>query len=106
MGHLAAFESTSSIPCRRVAQGLRRVGLPEGAADYYEEHIEADAVHEQIAVRDICGRMAEEEPGLTDDILFGAWVCLHLEELEGRRLLEAWSTGRSALREVGLVGAA
>ena len=106
MGHLAAFESTSSIPCRRVAQGLRRVGLPEDAADYFDEHIEADAVHEQVALREICGRMAQEQPELTGDILFGAWVCLHLEELDGRHLLDAWSAGRSALRQVELEGAA
>jgi pyrroloquinoline quinone (PQQ) biosynthesis protein C len=107
MGHLAAFESTSSIPCRRVAQGIRRIGLSEAAADYFDEHIEADAVHEQLALRDICGTMAEEEPALVDDILFGAFVCCHLEALEGERLVGAWREGRSALRDAGdLVGAA
>jgi hypothetical protein len=106
MGHLAAFESTSSLPCRRVAQGIRRVGLPEAAADYFDEHIEADAVHEQIATREICGEMARHEPQLTDDILFGAWVCLYLDALDGARLVEAWTSGRSALRLADLQGAA
>ncbi len=107
MGHLAAFESTSSIPCRRVAQGIRRIGLSERAADYFEEHVEADAVHEQLALRDICGRMGEEEPQLVDDILFGAFVCCHLEARDGDRLVGAWREGRSALRDADdLVGAA
>jgi hypothetical protein len=107
MGHLAAFETTSSIPCRRIAQGIRRIGLSEGAADYFDEHVEADAVHEQLALRDICGRMAEEEPELADDILFGAFVCCHLEALDGARLVGAWREGRSALRDADdLVGAA
>jgi pyrroloquinoline quinone (PQQ) biosynthesis protein C len=107
MGHLAAFESTSSIPCRRVAQGIRRIGLSEAAADYFDEHIEADAVHEQLALREICGTMAAEEPALVDDILFGAFICCHLEAREGARLVGAWREGRSALRDADdLVGAA
>ena len=107
MGHLAAFESTSSIPCRRVAQGIRRIGLSEAAADYFDEHIEADAVHEQLALRDICGGLGDEEPELVGDILFGAFICCHLEALDGARLVEAWQEGRSALRDADdLVGAA
>lgn len=98
MGHLAAFEATSSIPCRRVAQGIRRLGLGEEAAAYYDEHVEADAVHEQIAMREICGSMTDEDPSLTDDVLFGVWMCLHLEHLDGQHLVDAWGSGRSALR--------
>ncbi len=98
MGHLAAFEATSSIPCRRVAQGVRRIGLPEAAADYFDEHVEADAVHEQLAMREICGAMAEEDATLTDDILFGSWVCCYLDYLDGRELVARWSEGGSVLR--------
>jgi len=98
MGHLAAFEATSSIPCRRVAQGVRRIGLPEAAADYFDEHVEADAVHEQLAMREICGVMAEEDPSLTESILFGSWVCCYLDHLDGVELVRRWSTGDSALR--------
>ena len=98
MGHLAAFEATSSIPCRRIAQGVRRIGLPEAAADYFDEHVEADAVHEQVAMREICGAMAEEEPALADSILFGSWVCCYLDYLDGLELVGRWSEGESALR--------
>jgi hypothetical protein len=98
MGHLAAFEATSSIPCRRVAQGVRRIGLPESAADYFDEHVEADAVHEQLAMREICGAMAEEDPALTDSILFGTWVCCYLDYLDGQELVGRWRAGESALR--------
>jgi hypothetical protein len=98
MGHLAAFEATSSVPCRRVAQGVRRMGLPEEAADYFDEHVEADAVHEQLAMREICGVMAEEDPGLTESILFGSWVCCYLDYLDGLELVERWSAGGSVLR--------
>ena len=55
LGHLAAFEATSSLPCRRIASGIRRLGLPDVVEDYFDEHVEADAVHEQVALRTICG---------------------------------------------------
>ena len=90
VGHLAAFEATSSMPSRRMAQGLERLGFPEELVGYYLEHIEADAVHEQIALRDICVTLVREEPLLERDVWFGAWACLDLEDRTARRLLETW----------------
>ena len=97
-GHLAAFEMTSSLPNRLYGDGFRRLGHDEGTTDYFDEHVEADAVHEQIAGRDLAGRLAEQEPELVGDILFGAAACLYLDELVGRHLLDAWSAGTSSLR--------
>jgi len=90
MGHLAVFEATSSVPCRRIASGLGRLGFPREVAAYFEEHIEADAVHEQLAARDICATMAAEQPHLAPDILFGAATCLYLEGLAAADLLARW----------------
>jgi len=97
LGHLGAFEMTSSLPCRRYAQGIRRLGLPEVVAEYYDEHVEADAVHEQVALRDICARLVADEPALLDDVLFGAATCLRLEEVAATETLAAWRSGGSAL---------
>lgn len=97
LGHLAAFEMTSSLPCRRYAQGAARVGL-DAAVAYYEEHVEADAVHEQLAARSICGRLVEDEPELHEDVLLGAAVCVVLERDSGERTLAAWTGGGSTLR--------
>lgn len=91
LGHLAAFEATSSLPSRRIAQGLARVGLPAEMIAYYEEHVEADAVHEQLAVRTICGALLEAEPALVDDIFFGAFTCLDMEDRFAQRMLAAWA---------------
>lgn len=91
LGHLAAFEVTSSIPSRRIAQGFGRLGLPEAMIEYYTEHVEADAVHEQLAVRTICGSLLDEEPALRDDVFFGAYTCLDLEDRFARHMLEAWA---------------
>lgn len=91
VGHFAAFEATSSQPSRRYAGGMRRLGLPDIASAYYDEHVEADSVHEQIAMRDLCGALAAEEPELVEDIVMGAATCLHLDALSSAELLESWS---------------
>ena len=93
MGHLAAFEATSSVPSRKIAAGIRRVGLPEPVAAYFDEHVEADAVHEQLAARTICGGLVEQDPGLEEDVLFGVAVCLHLDAVAGAELLDRWQQG-------------
>ena len=90
VGHLAAFEATSSLPSRRMAQGLLRLGFADEMVGYYTEHVEADAVHEQVALRDICVALVAEEPTLEDDVWFGAWACLDLESRTARRLLSSW----------------
>ncbi len=90
VGHLAAFEATSSMPSRRMAQGLQRLGFPEELVGYYTEHVLADAVHEQVALRDVCVALVRDEPGLEADVWFGAWACLDLEDRTAGRMLEAW----------------
>ena len=90
LGHLAAFEATSSLPSRRMAQGLARLDFPRELIAYYEEHVAADAVHEQLAVRTICGSLLSQEPELIDDVYFGAFTCLDLEARFARRLLAEW----------------
>lgn len=98
VGHLAAFEMTSSLPNRRYGNGLRRLGYGQEATLFFDEHIEADAVHEQIAGRDLAGTLAAEQPERAADILFGAAACLALDDLAAAVLLPCWEGGRSALR--------
>jgi hypothetical protein len=90
LGHLAAFESTSSVPCRRIAAGIERVGLPEAMADYFHEHVEADAAHEQIVLHDICGSFVESEPDQQAEVLFGVAACLYLDGIAAEALLGSW----------------
>ncbi len=91
VGHLAAFEASTSLPARRLVQGLRRLGFPDSIVAYYDEHIEADAVHEQIAARDVCGVLVADEPDLREDVFFGAWTCLDLESRTASTLLSRWA---------------
>lgn len=99
VGHLAAFEMTSSIPSRFYAQGLRRLGFGADVTDYYDEHVEADAVHEQIAGRDLAGALAEDRPELLPDILFGAAACLEVEGWVSEHILRSWEAGTTSLRQ-------
>ncbi|GAA4577240.1 iron-containing redox enzyme family protein [Micromonospora coerulea] len=98
LGHLAAFEMTSSLPNRRYGNGLRRLGLDEVATRFYDEHVQADAVHEQIAAHDLCGGLVAAEPALATDVLFGAAAALAVDRLFAAHLLDSWAAGTSSLR--------
>ncbi|HEY4625193.1 MAG TPA: iron-containing redox enzyme family protein [Blastococcus sp.] len=98
LGHLAAVEMTSSEPSRRYSAGLRRLGFDERTTVFYDEHVEADAVHEQIASVDMCGSLVAEQPDLAADVLFGAACSLAMDGVAAHHLLGAWEAGGSALR--------
>jgi hypothetical protein len=98
-GHLAMFEITSPVPNRRYAGALRRFGASDEAIDFFDEHVEADSVHEQVAARDLAQGLALGQPALTEQIVFGAESLLMLESRWGAALLSAWQDGGSSLRE-------
>ncbi|MBM7820173.1 hypothetical protein JOE63_002650 [Cellulosimicrobium cellulans] len=98
VGHLAAFEMTSSVPSRLYGNGFRRLGHDADTTWYFDEHVEADAVHEQIAGRDLAGGLVEQDPAMRDDVLLGAAACLAVEADVGAYALDRWERGESALR--------
>ncbi|WP_030739769.1 iron-containing redox enzyme family protein [Streptomyces sp. NRRL S-31] len=98
VGHFAEVEITSSPGSRRLADAMRRAGAGPAARFFYDEHVEADAVHEQIVRHEVIGGLLDEEPELAPDIAFGIDATEYLEDRLGRRLLAAWRAGRSALR--------
>ena len=90
MGHLAAFECTSSIPSSRLVRGLQRLGFAQPVIDYYDEHVLADAVHEQVAVRNILLPLVQAEPDQLEQVFLGAFTCLDQEARVARVLLDRW----------------
>jgi hypothetical protein len=98
VGHLALFEMTSSIPNRRYANGLRRLGFDEDATEFYDEHVVADAVHENVAAVDLAGGLARQQPELAADILWGAAALDELDRRFARHLIDSWKAGESSLR--------
>ena len=98
VGHLALFEMESSVPNRRYAGGLRRLGCGERATAFFDEHVMADAVHEAVAAVDLAGGLARQQPLLTQDVLWGAATLVELDGRFARHLLAAWEDGISSLR--------
>jgi hypothetical protein len=98
VGHLALFEMTSSIPNGRYAKALRRLGYDGPATDFFDEHVEADAVHENIAAVDLAGGLIRQDPAMAADILFGAAALVEVDARWARWVLERWEGGVSSLR--------
>jgi hypothetical protein len=100
VGHLALFEMTSVGPMGRYAEGMRRLGV-DGAAAFYDVHVEADAHHQIVASRDLAQRFADDEPALAQDVLFGAHALMAVEGRFTDAILGAWRRGESSLRALG-----
>ncbi|MFF6815424.1 iron-containing redox enzyme family protein [Streptomyces sp. NPDC012403] len=98
VGHFATVEITSSPGSRRLAEAMRRTGAGPAAEHFYDEHVEADAVHEQVVRHEVVAGLLEVEPHLAADIAFGVDATVFAEDRLGDRLLADWSAGRSSLR--------
>ncbi|MFD3539147.1 iron-containing redox enzyme family protein [Streptomyces sp. NPDC058662] len=98
VGHFACVEVTSSPGSRRLAKAMRRCGAGPAAEHFYAEHVEADAVHEQVVRHEVIGGLLADEPGLEADIAFGCAATVLLEDRLAAHIREAWDQGRSALR--------
>ncbi|GAA3506916.1 iron-containing redox enzyme family protein [Streptomyces showdoensis] len=99
VGHFASVEITSSPGSRRLAAALRRCGAGPAAARFYDEHVEADAVHEQVVRREVIGGLLADEPELEADVALGCAATLLLEDRLAAELLGAWERGLSPLRK-------
>lgn len=98
VGHFAAAEITTAPSARRMAQALERLGADPRCVEFFTEHIEADAVHEQIMRNDVIGSLLEQEPSLRADVVFGIQATEHLESRLAAHLLSSWDSGESSLR--------
>jgi hypothetical protein len=98
VGHLALFEMTSSLPNARYARGLRRLGFGGAALEFFDEHVEADAVHENLAAVDLAGGLVRQQPDLAPDVLWGARALMDVEARWARHLMGAWEAGTTSLR--------
>ncbi|MER6319519.1 iron-containing redox enzyme family protein [Streptomyces sp. NPDC001581] len=98
VGHFACVEVTSSPGSRRLAKAMRRCGAGPAAEHFYAEHVEADAVHEQVVRHEVIAGLLADEPGLEADVAFGCAATVLLEDRLAAQIREAWDQGRSALR--------
>jgi len=98
VGHFAAAEITTAPSAARIDRGLRRLEAPEACRTFFTEHIEADAVHEQVMRRDVIGGLLESEPELAADVVFGIQATGLLEDRFGEHVLTSWRQAQSSLR--------
>jgi hypothetical protein len=103
-GHLAMFEMTSSVPNRRYAAGLRRLGYGEDACLFFDVHVVADAVHESVAAVDLGGGLAHQDRRLGADVVWGARALLAVDGRWARHMMGAWESGASSLRPALALG--
>jgi hypothetical protein len=98
VGHFAATEITSSPGSHRMVQALQRMGAPDAAIRFYAEHVEADAVHEQVVRKDVVGDLVRREPSLEADVVFGMRAFEFVEDRLADHMMDCWAAGRTSLR--------
>ena len=98
VGHFAATEITSSPGSHRLVEVLTRLNAPEPCLRFYREHVEADAVHEQILRTDVVGDLLAREPQLDSDVVLGIRAFEWVEDRLADLLVDSWKSERSSLR--------
>lgn len=98
VGHFAATELTSSPASQRIVKGLNRLGAPLPCIAFYREHVEADAVHEQVVRKEVVADLLAREPELDRDVVFGIRAFDAVEGLLATHMLSSWAAGCSSLR--------
>ena len=102
LAQLALYESTSCLPNKHYGVAARRLGLPEDAVYYFDEHVEADAVHEELAMTNMLASHLRDHPADVEVAGFGVAAGTLLDNEVSRRQLACWREGRSfLLEEVG-----
>ncbi|WP_017571373.1 iron-containing redox enzyme family protein [Nocardiopsis halotolerans] len=99
VGQFATIELTSSPGSDRLVRAMRRLGCGPAALRFYAEHVEADAVHEQLVRRGVITPLLSAEPELASDVVFGIRGSLFLADRSEERLLHHWNRGESSFRD-------
>jgi hypothetical protein len=99
VGQFARVEITSSPGSRRLAKALAALGAGPDGTRFYREHIEADALHEQLIRHEVINALIRDEPELEADIAFGLAASALVDDRLGAHLLSCWERSRSSLRK-------
>jgi hypothetical protein len=98
VGQFATVELTSSPGSHRLVCAMRRLGCGPAAIEFYAEHVEADAVHEQLVRHGVIAALLAAEPELATDVVFGIQAATALADRFSALLQHNWSAGRPTLR--------
>ena len=99
IGQFATVELTSSPGSDRLVKAMRRLDCGPAAIRFYAEHVEADAVHEQLIRREVIAPLLKAEPELAPDVVFGLRSSTFLAARLEEHLLQHWNRGESSFRE-------
>lgn len=97
IGQFASIELTSSPGADRLVKAMRRLGCSSEAIRFYAEHVEADAVHEQLVRHKVLAPMLAAEPELATDVVFGIRASGFLASRLEQRMLRSWQRGESSM---------
>ena len=98
IGQFATVELTSSPGSDRLVKAMRKMGCGPAAIRFYAEHVEADAVHEQLIRREVIAPLLRDEPELAPDVVFGIRAALFLADRLEEYLFHHWRRGESSFR--------
>jgi hypothetical protein len=97
IGHLAGFEMNSVGPMGRYSSWLKSLGVLPAGRRFYDVHVEADEVHQYVAVNDLVGGLLENEPDQAGGVMFGARAVALVESAFAGHVVSAWKSDRSSL---------
>lgn len=97
VGQFAVVELTSSPGSARLVAAAQRLGCGPATVEFYAEHVEADAVHEQVVRHGIIAPLVAEDPAMAADVVFGMQAATHLDDRLGDHVMARWGAGESAL---------
>jgi hypothetical protein len=97
VGHFAATEITSPPGSARLVAAMDRMGAPAECALFYREHVEADAVHEQVVRTDVVGDLVARDPQMGRDVVFGIRARDVVEGRLAAHIMRRWQDGESSL---------
>ncbi|HZS20461.1 MAG TPA: iron-containing redox enzyme family protein [Pseudonocardiaceae bacterium] len=98
IGQFATVELTSSPGSDRLVRAMRRLGCGPAAIEFYAEHVEADAAHEQLIRHGVITPLLASEPELAADVVFGIQAANLLADRFSDLLLEKWAADQPTLR--------
>lgn len=96
-GHFAATERSTGPAARRLVEALRRMEAPEPCVYFYTEHVEADAVHEQVVRHDIVAPLLAGAPELAGSVAFGIAAAGAVEDDLTAHVLGRWDADQPSL---------
>ncbi|MGQ0779413.1 MAG: iron-containing redox enzyme family protein [Pseudonocardiales bacterium] len=98
VGQFATVELTSSPASDRLVRAMRRLHCGPAAIEFFAEHIEADAVHEQLVRHGVIAPLLAAEPELASEVVFGIQASTLLADRFADLLLTRWTQDLPTLR--------